>query len=103
MKTIKNMKQKISITQRIKAFFMPHFSTRFSFNSRKVDLLWKDKDKMQVKYAINENGKYIIECDPVFIPNLWQKFWMMFGFYKKYKSHRSVLRMNADGNMYYLK
>lgn len=102
-KTKVNVKQKTSIVQRVKAFFIPHVSTCFYSNSRKVDLVWKDADKTQVEFVNNENSRYIIGCDPAFTPNLWQKFWMMFGFYKKYKSHCSILRINADGTMYHLK
>jgi hypothetical protein len=97
------MKRRTSITQRVKACFIPHVSTRFSTNSRKVDLVWKDENKTQVEFVNNENGKYIIGCDPAFIPNLWQKIWMMFGFYKKHKSHSSILRINDDGSLYHVK
>jgi hypothetical protein len=72
-------------------------------NKIKVDLIWSDKDKTQVEFVSNENGRYIIGCDHAFMPNLWQKLWMMFGFYKKYKSHSSIMRINVDGTAYFIK
>lgn len=83
MKTKVNLKQKVAIMQRVKACLIPHVNTRFYSNSRKVDLVWIYEDKTQVEFVNNENGKYIIGCDPAFIPNLWQKLGMTFGFYKK--------------------
>ena len=97
------MKHKNLIIQRYKAWFMPYINTRFLFKAKRIDLIWVDKNKTQVKSVINENGRYIIGCDPAFIPNLWQKFWMSMGFYKKYKSHSSILRINEDGTLFHLK
>jgi hypothetical protein len=75
------------------------FTKQLSFNTKRVDIVWQDKDKTQVKLVENRNGKYIIGCDPAFIPNLWQKLWMNFGFFKKHKSNSSIIRIYGDGSL----
>ena len=97
------MKTKTLILAGIKAWFIPCVSTRLSTEGRKVDLIWSDKDKTQVEFVNNENGRYVIGCDPAFMPNLWQKLWMKFGFYKKYRSHSAIMTINADGTAWFIK
>ncbi len=70
------------------------YKKEITTSKQRVNLVWEDKEKTRVGVVKHENGKYVIRCDPAFVPNLWQKFWMKFGFYKQYKSRASLLHID---------
>ena len=61
---------------------------------KKADLIWIDDKHQKVKFVYNENGKYIIGCDPYRKITLWHRFWMYFGLYKKFHSGSVIWKIN---------
>jgi len=72
-------------------------------NCKKADLSWADDDHQKVNFVYNENGKYIIGCDPYRKITLWHRFWMFLGLYKTFKSRSAALVFGKTGLMYALK
>lgn len=59
----------------------------------KGNYVWADSSKTKAVWELNQEGKFIIGCDPYYKPNWWQRILIWFGFMEEKPIKSIVIKL----------